>query len=1529
MKRRLLLALFCLSSSASALAAENRVAASLVSDGLVAHWKLDTPALTDSGPHAIHGKLNGSASFPDTSIGGHQMNLNGSDCFIRATNDAFTSLDDHFSIAFFVRPYSVRNQPLISRHDEAKKSGWLLEQRADMGFQLRAPGAATAIAIAPPNTLVRGRWGHVVATVATAGQTLTVRLYVNARPVATNTLPRAAFSAETAGVLLGAQHGNSVRFHGGFDEFYLFNRALKADEIQTLFRPGSRFDYKPMAKVKFEAATLKPGRVANELLPTNPKPPFKDGKFSLEPNNTVVFVGGGNLEAESKHAQIEARLTAAHPEHKLRFRNVAWEGDTVYEQWRDVNFGEWAQQLAYLKADVLFVQFGQMEALDGKERIPEFTAAYEKLLDEFEKQTKRIVLMSPTPFAPPWASHAPELYNRNSDVQAYTAAIRKIANKRGHIFVDLFDPVMASKGGHGSAFLFYRDDGIHWGKVMHDTVGRFAMHQLGWPQDEAFTPASENLLTEILEKNRLWHNYWRPMNYAFAFGDRTHVAFGKGEPSFREELEAWRPFLETAEARIDAVAMGKTELPKFPPVRERAHSAIAKLTAEEQIASFTVREDLQANLFASEEDGIFNPVQMRWDERGRLWVLCLPTYPQINPGEKANDFVLVCEDTDQDGRADKFHRFVEGLHLPMGLELGDGGLYVGHGTELIHLKDTDNDGKADERKIVMSGFGTGDSHQLINSLIWGPNGKLWFTQGHHVYSRVETPYGIEKHLKAGVWRLHPHRLKLDNFFELSTAGANCWGVAFDDWGQVFHNTGAQYAAYYTLPGMIRTDHPLKTFELFRGSKNTCIEILGSKNLPDDLQGAFAFAGFYNNSLPVFRASDDGSGFKTERLPDLVTSTRREFRPVDIRQGPDGAIYLCDWYNEIVGHYQASYSDPRRDKKHGRIWRVSAKNAKPAGIPNLAEMNAGQLLKQLRSSERWNRYQAKRLLFHRSTKEVVTACDKFVAKLNPTEESDLLLIYRVIGVYEAHEVLREDLMQTLLASPHHTARCYGVRMIGNWAETLNNPLALLRKFIRDEHPRVRLEAIVAATYVPSPQSMEVAALALDSPMDRFLDYALKQAVHALSPQWKPAFEKGALTFGGSSTRLSFVLQNFGSKDLAKQVRDLALAPDLEDKARVNLLTLLADIGGANDLKLVLDRGAQNPALLNELAAQARIRNRKPVGDLAKPTAALLDSDRGDVREAGLRLAGAWQVTGLSERVRKLALNKNEAAPLRAAAIESMGLLEGEKANGSLRQIASPTESRLVQIAAIRALTRNHAGIAAKEATGLLPTIETQDQMSALLKPLLNHKRGTELLAKHMASASVPLDAVKLISRVLSASGRNAPALQKQLNKALGRASLIPDYDPNWVKELARESAANGNPTAGAKLFASPMANCLACHKVGDQGGMQGPDLSSVGTGLATEMIVEALLWPKRQVKEGYLATTVTTTDDDFYQGYKVRESKNELVLREATSGKEIRIPKMRIQERQEAGTLMPDGLTAGMTRAELRDLIAYLASRGRR
>jgi hypothetical protein len=308
------------------------------------------------------------------------------------------------------------------------------------------------------------------------------------------------------------------------------------------------------------------------------------------------------------------------------------------------------------------------------------------------------------------------------------------------------------------------------------------------------TVEDEAARRQVLEMERLWFDSWRPMNWAFLTGDRTSVAYSRdwkdsSKRIFPQEMLDFAPLLDLADENIWNALAGKPITPigirSSIPVEP---STVEPQTPEEELASFKILDGFSVNLFASERDGIVKPIQMRWDERGRLWVACAVSYPQVKPGEKANDYVLVCEDTDGDGRADKFHKFVEGLFMPSGIELGDGGLYVAQGTELLHFEDTDGDGRADKKRIVLGGFGTADSHQMINGLNWGFGGELWFTQGHHIYSRVETPYGVETLNRAGVWRWRQRTGHLDPFFQHSSGGVNCWGVVTTPYGQPFHKS---------------------------------------------------------------------------------------------------------------------------------------------------------------------------------------------------------------------------------------------------------------------------------------------------------------------------------------------------------------------------------------------------------------------------------------------------------------------------------------------------------------------------------------------------------------------------------------------------------------------------------------------------------------------------------------------------------------------------------------------------------------------
>lgn len=854
--------------------------------------------------------------------------------------------------------------------------------------------------------------------------------------------------------------------------------------------------------------------------------PFADGRFKMEPGEVVVFTGQENLVRDAKSGALESLLAARYATEAPRFRSMAWEADTVYEQWRDMNFGTWKDQLSATGATMVLAQFGQMEVLDGLKRLPEFTAAYHRLLDEFSTQTRKLVLIGPMPFERSLSPNAPDLTTKNTDVRAYSEAVQAIAKQRGAVFVDVFTPLLYRPASEPRL----TDDGIHLNPNGQRIVASLIAEKLGVEPSSA--SPRESLREAIAEKNELWSDLWRPANWSFAFGDRVQHPFGKpggGRPFLKDEMASLMPMVEQAEARIHLLASGK-EAPALQLVQPVLPPEEKVMTPEEELATFTLAEGYECRLFASEKDGVIKPTQMSWDEKGRLYVACSPTYPHVEPGKKPGDYILVCEDTDGDGRVDKTSRFAEGLKMVQGVEPGAGGLYVCDYSELVHLRDRDGDGRADERRVIYSGFGIGDTHQLINSIIHGPEGSLWFSQGLHNFATVETAEGNKRLHKAGLWRLNTRTDRLDPFFNGAAAGANCWGVAFDDYGQVFHKSGDRPMGYYSVPGLIRIENPDNyhpTGALFdTNPKTTAIEFIGTKALPENVQGCAVIAGFMGNTMEFHRVLDDGSGFKSEQLPKLLKSTSTAFRPVDVSMGPDGAIYVCDWFNPIIGHYQASYRDPARDKTHGRIWRISAKGIAPVKQPALSTMKPAELLDQLRSPERWTRYQAKRLLFDANKEEALKAADAWMAKLDVADALYEHLLLEVIGIYQAHESPRPELLAKLIAAKDPKVRAYGARVVGVWSGQLPQALDQLRALVRDAHPRVRLESIVACSYVNQPQAVEVAALALQSPTDRFIDYALAQCVRGTKAVWKPSADK--LTFGGDATIKAKIMKLAGSE-----------------------------------------------------------------------------------------------------------------------------------------------------------------------------------------------------------------------------------------------------------------------------------------------------------------------------------------------------------------------------------------------------------------
>jgi putative heme-binding domain-containing protein len=1277
--------------------------------------------------------------------------------------------------------------------------------------------------------------------------------------------------------------------------------------------------------------------------------PVPPPAFRFEPDDDVALVGGSNIERTRFDGSLQLQFVAARPEANVRVRNFGWEGDTVFEQWRDAGQVEqldgtrraeerrhqeaagttswrqqrdWRQQLGEAGATAVIAQFGQMESLRGLKELPAFVAAYDKLIAELADGGRRLVLVSPMPFEGTLATH-------NAAVVAYALAVAELARKHGLTFVDLS---LLAPGAQPLT-----DNGWQLNAHGHRIIAAHIARALG------LTPqTNEAVRREILEAERLWFDTWRPMNWAFLTGDRTEVPYSKdwkdsAKRIFPEEMRDFEPLLKQADENIWAALAGRPTV----PITVRSSVPVEPPTAkphspDEELASFTILDGFQVNLFASEADGVVKPVQMRWDQRGRLWVVCTLSYPQIKPGEKANDYILVCEDTDGDGRADKFQKFAEGLFMPTGLELGDGGVYVAQGTELLHLSDTDGDGRADTRRIVLGGFGTADSHQMINCINWGFGGELWFTQGHHIYSRVETRFGVETLNRAGVWRYRPRSGHLDPFFQFSSAGANCWGVITTDYGQPFHKSGANIGGYFSTPGLVRSGLPVNAqpMNLFLAPlKQVGMEFVGSSHFPDEMQGHVVIGGYYGSKLEQHSLRYEDGRYTSTLLPNIIETKNNVFRPVEVRGGPDGALYVADWYNPIIGHYQASYRHPDRDKAHGRIWRVTAKDRPLAKPPRLAGAGLTELFEQLDSPERWVKYQVKRLLFERDSRQVTAALDAWVSTLRSGAKDDYRRL-QALSVYEAHDAPRHELLKTLLRCPDARIRAYATRTLSTWARGgwVPEALAWLEPQIADDEPLVRLEAIVAASYLAEPRAAVVAARALDKPFNDYHRHALTKTLHATLALWSPRLTAGELDFDRDE-HLAFALQNSwidhaegaAAKITALMRRQIERQQNSPARQSVWLQALAAR-ATATDLRFVLERGGQDADVLAALATAGALRSAAP-----PDAAALLEpafaSPLPAVRSQAVRLAGLWKLAPFADRIHALAGDAAAPLPLRRAALAALGDFGGPAATTALLGVIDTAPSPELRAAALGALVVANPAAAAQQVLARLDTAATVEEAAALLRTLLARAEGSAALARALARPdALGRPAARLALNALNRLGGQDRKLPPLLMRLAGIDSALPAYTRDYVINLVKSAQTFGDPAVGRKLY--EQAGCVACHIPGAAQSKIGPDLSALSRGLPIDMIVTEVVWPALNVKEGYEAATVTLKDGSVVTGFKHTDTAESIAIRDMATGEVKTIRRSDAADIRTGGTVMPDGLTATLDERQLAHLIRYLSELGR-
>jgi len=957
----------------------------------------------------------------------------------------------------------------------------------------------------------------------------------------------------------------------------------------------------------------------------------------------------------------------------------------------------------------------------------------------------------------------------------------------------------------------------------------------------------------------------------------------------------------------------------------------------------------EAKLFAA-EPLVAKPIAMAWDHLGRLWLAETRDYPnERQPAGKGRDKIVVCEDKDGDGAADSVTTFAEGLSIPTAMLFADGGLIVHQAPDTLFLKDSDGDGRADVRKVLFTGWGTSDTHAGPSNLRYGFDNWVYGIVG---YAGFRGTVGGERHeFKQGFYRFRPDGSKLEF---LRSTNNNSWGVGLSEEGLVFGSTANGCpSVFLTLAN--------RYYESVRGGAPRVLRSIADSNrffpVTDkvrqvDFHGGFTAAAghalytarayppaYWNRTafvaeptghiVATFALEEKGTDFAAHTVDNLVASDDEWTSPVAAEVGPDGQVWVIDWYNYIVQHNPtpqgfatgkgAAYETPLRDKTHGRVYRIVHKDS-PArhALKSLDPGDPAALLAGLKSDNLFWRLHAQRLLVERGKRDVVPALTAMVNDpavdaigLNPSAIHALWTLHGLGALDVPADVGGIGAGKAVAAALRHPSA--GVRR--NAIQVLPRDSATARLLaeagsLRDADMQVRLAAWLALA--ESPPSAEAGA-------------AIAGAIGSL---------------GGDRGLIDAAVSASAAHD-AEFLRAVASTPSADDSA-AEVVRRAAEHyarGGPTDpIGPMLASLTQAPpvvagAVVAGLAAGWPKGKPADLGaDGDKALAALLGRLPAGSRVPLVRLAGLWGSDALDRETAALAESliaavRDESKPDEARAEAARQLVEFRpRDDGAARQILEVVTPRVgpgLALALVAAASQGDSPVLGKLLADRLPRLGPAPRAEAV-RALLARADRTDALVDAVDRGVLPLGDLTLDQKQALAAHPN-PAIAARAKGILSRGGGLPDADRQKVIDaLSPVALKGGDPARGQAVYRE---QCAKCHAHGGEGGKVGPDLTGMAVHPREELLVH-ILDPSRSVEGNFLQYSLATTDGRVINGLLASESKTSVELLDA-EGKAQTVARADIDELSASKkSLMPEGFEKQITPSGFADLLAFLTRRGK-